>query len=79
MRPLRPVFALTVAATLAIAATLAVACSPREKHEPAPSKPEPCARIGQNCEVAPGKLGTCVLKEMCTDPPPACFVCQSQH
>jgi hypothetical protein len=37
-----------------------------------------CARIGQTCEFAPGKLGTCVQKDDCQGPGP-CFVCQSQH
>lgn len=49
-------------------------CPPSEK-----KKTEACSKIGQTCEVSPGKLGTCVTKDGCTDPGPACFVCQSQH
>jgi hypothetical protein len=41
--------------------------------------PEPCARFGQTCEVSPGKLGTCVIKDGCSEATAACFVCQSQH
>lgn len=37
-----------------------------------------CARVGQTCEVSPGKLGTCVQKDDCPGAGP-CFVCQSQH
>jgi hypothetical protein len=37
-----------------------------------------CARVGQSCEVSPGKLGTCVQKDDCPGAGP-CFVCQSQH
>jgi hypothetical protein len=55
-----------------------VACPPADKTKPAP-KEEGCTRVGQSCEFSPGKLGTCVVKDTCTDPPPACFVCQSQH
>lgn len=62
---------------LAFAASLA-GCPPSEvkKREEPPSV---CTRFGQNCEVSPGKLGTCVVRDDCTDAPPACFVCQSQH
>jgi hypothetical protein len=41
-----------------------------------PTELKPCARVGQSCEVAPGKLGSCVQKDDCTG---GCFVCQSQH
>jgi hypothetical protein len=37
-----------------------------------------CSRVGQRCEVSPGKLGTCVARDDCNDPA-GCFVCQSQH
>jgi len=64
-------FALTLGAGL-------VACPPADKKDPAP-KEEGCTRVGQSCMFSPGKLGTCVLVDACTAPPPACFVCQSQH
>jgi hypothetical protein len=38
---------------------------------------EPCRRFGQNCEVAPGKLGSCVERTNCTSG--NCLICQSQH
>jgi len=60
-------------------ATPLLGCPPAEKKEPAPSARDACARIGQTCEVSPGKLGTCVVKDGCTELPSACFVCQSQH
>ena len=53
---------------------LVAGCPPAEKN-----KAEACTRVGQQCEFSPGKLGTCVTKDGCTDPPPACFTCQSQH
>ena len=52
-------------------------CPPSEKSER--KEPGPCARFGQTCEISPGKLGTCVLKDGCSEPTAACFVCQSQH
>jgi hypothetical protein len=36
-----------------------------------------CARFGQSCQFAPGKLGTCVQRTNCTGDD--CLVCQSQH
>ena len=51
---------------------------------PSGAGPKPvgdCAKEGESCTFAAGKLGTCVAK-----PPPctpstgeSCFVCQSQH
>ena len=37
----------------------------------------PCTAFGQNCEFEPGKLGTCIRREGCTEG--NCFICQSQH
>jgi hypothetical protein len=36
----------------------------------------PCTRVGQTCEFAPNKLGSCVERDNCTVD---CLVCQSQH
>jgi hypothetical protein len=36
-----------------------------------------CTRFGEQCEVAPGKLGSCVLRDNCVGKD--CFVCQAQH
>ena len=55
---------------------LSTAGCPQQSAEPA-SAERPCKEVGQNCEVAPGKLGTCVLRDDCREP--SCFVCQSQH
>lgn len=44
-----------------------------------PAKLPPCAKFGDNCEFAPGKLGSCVEKDGCTSGGTECFVCQSQH
>jgi hypothetical protein len=54
---------------------LALSACPPSKEKPAEIKP--CTRVGQSCEVAPGKLGSCVQKDDCTGE--GCFVCQSQH
>jgi hypothetical protein len=44
---------------------------------PAPSSgPQKCTRIGQTCEYSPNKLGSCVLRDNCSED---CLVCQSQH
>jgi hypothetical protein len=36
-----------------------------------------CTAFGQQCELSQGKLGTCVIRDNCTDR--NCLVCQSQH
>jgi hypothetical protein len=40
------------------------------------SEPAKCTSIGQTCEFSPNKLGSCVLKDNCSQD---CLVCQSQH
>jgi hypothetical protein len=35
-----------------------------------------CTRVGQTCEYAPNKLGSCVQRDNCAAD---CLVCQSQH
>ncbi len=57
---------------------LLLGCPPAEKKD-APAEKAGCTKIGQTCEYSPGKLGTCVTKDGCSEPTPACFVCQSQH
>jgi len=61
---------------------LATGCPPADqKSSPAPSPSSSsvaCSKVGQSCEVSPGKLGTCVQKDDCKEAS-ACFVCQSQH
>lgn len=57
---------------------LLAACRPGDT-QPAPAARQACSRLGQSCEVAPGKLGACVLKEPCDGAAGSCFVCQSQH
>jgi hypothetical protein len=64
-------------APLVVFIFLLAGCPPDDKKGPPPAKTEACARVGQNCEVSPGKLGTCVQRDDCTGP--SCFVCQSQH
>ncbi len=65
----------------AIAALVALAaCTPPRETAAgdaggAPSRT--CARFGQTCEVAPGKLGTCVPRTGCAGDD--CLICQSQH
>jgi hypothetical protein len=36
-----------------------------------------CTHVGQTCEYAPNKLGSCVQKDDCSTGD--CLVCQSQH
>jgi hypothetical protein len=44
---------------------------------PAPSSaPQKCTHVGQTCEFSPNKLGSCVLRDNCSED---CLVCQSQH
>lgn len=49
---------------------------PEQTSSPSESK-APCREVGQRCEFAPGKLGSCVLDDNCQGP--NCYVCQSQH
>lgn len=73
MTPLRLV-------VLVVLAALVAACPPSDKRDPGKDdRSAPCTKFGQTCEVSPGKLGTCVQKDGCTDATPECFVCQSQH
>jgi hypothetical protein len=68
--------AVTLAATV-----LLYGCTPTTETQRADAGAEvsrgACARFGQTCEFAPGKLGTCVQRTECTGDD--CFVCQSQH
>ncbi len=48
-----------------------------EKGSPAKADAAACTKVGQSCEYAPGKLGSCVQQDDCATPP--CLVCQSQH
>jgi hypothetical protein len=57
--------------------SLLLACPPDDKKTPAPATPKTCEKVGQSCEYAPGKLGTCVQKDDCKTG--NCFDCQSQH
>lgn len=68
-------------ALLLASALVVMGCPPEDKKtkEGATQPKDVCTRFGQSCEFSPGKLGTCVTKEGCTEPSPACFVCQSQH
>ena len=59
------------------------ACTPRSDGAAAGGErgastapPSVCTSVGQRCLWSPGKLGTCVKKDDCTE---NCFTCQSQH
>jgi len=55
---------------------LATGCPPSaNKAEPAPA---PCNKFGEQCQFAPGKLGSCVDRSNCPTGE-SCLVCQSQH
>jgi hypothetical protein len=65
----------------AAAAAMALCAGCRDSGAPAggaapPADPQTCTRIGQTCEFSPNKLGSCVLRDNCTQD---CLVCQSQH
>lgn len=57
---------------------LLAGCPPADQQKKS-SPPATCAKFGDTCEFSPGKLGTCVTKDGCTEATAACFVCQSQH
>jgi hypothetical protein len=56
--------------------SLSSAGCPEQASTP-PEAKAPCREVGQRCEFAPGKLGSCVVNDNCQGP--NCFVCQSQH
>jgi hypothetical protein len=62
-------------AALAVTAFLTAGCPEQTSAPPAPNAP--CREVGQRCEFAPGKLGSCVLNDNCQGP--SCYICQSQH
>lgn len=39
--------------------------------------PEVCKQFGQQCQLEPGKLGSCAYRGNCTTAD--CLYCQSQH
>jgi hypothetical protein len=39
--------------------------------------PEACKQFGQQCQLEPGKLGSCSYRANCSGP--SCLYCQSQH
>lgn len=39
--------------------------------------PLPCTKLGDQCELEPGKLGACSYRANCDGP--SCLYCQSQH
>jgi hypothetical protein len=83
--PLAAVACIATLGVLGVIPVMLAGCPPTEKadksdkKEPTPARGDSCSRVGQRCEVSPGKLGTCVQRDGCMDPKPSCFVCQSQH
>jgi hypothetical protein len=66
--------------SFALFAGTLLACPPADQRKAAPEAgSSACSRLGDNCEVSPGKLGTCVVKDGCVGGGSVCFVCQSQH
>ena len=59
---------------LLLTGLLLTACPTKQASE---SKPAECKKFGEICQFAPGKLGSCVIREPC--PSGDCLVCQSQH
>lgn len=59
--------------SLAFAGLLLVACPGGASKK----APQPCLKLGDQCELEPGKLGACHYKADCTGP--GCLYCQSQH
>jgi len=69
--------ALNVARCVALGVAAAgLACPQQTSDAPADTR-APCQEVGQRCEVSPGKLGSCVVRDNCRET--NCFVCQSQH
>lgn len=67
----------TVRPMLLVAVISLIAAGCPERASSPPEVSAPCREVGQRCEFAPGKLGSCVHNDNCQGPD--CFVCQSQH
>lgn len=65
--------------SLALLLLVTVTGCPDRTHERRGSALPPCTKFGDSCEFAPGKLGSCVLRDGCTASGSECFTCQSQH
>ncbi len=57
-----------------LAAALCLAACPQGDLK---KEPEPCRKLGDQCQLEPGKLGACAYRGTCTTPD--CLYCQSQH
>ncbi len=67
----------TPRAALALLFGSLLAGCPAGSAGPSPSgTAQKCAHVGQTCEFAPNKLGSCVIRDNCAED---CLVCQSQH
>jgi hypothetical protein len=60
-----------------LAAVLALALCGCPPTGAANKEPEPCLKLGQQCQLEPGKLGACAYRANCDAP--GCLYCQSQH
>lgn len=65
-------------AVLVLVPLLIAGCPPAQQNGKPEAGTTACTALGQSCEFAPGKLGTCVQNDNCGSGS-ACFVCQSQH
>lgn len=65
-----------LAVSLVGAALFLLSGCPEQTSKSEPSK-KVCTGFGQQCEVSPGKLGSCVIRDDCSGKD--CYVCQSQH
>lgn len=67
---------LLVLLPMAVAALGGCPSAPSGSKPTADAQAPQCTRVGQTCEYAPNKLGSCVQRDNCTTD---CLVCQSQH
>lgn len=69
--PVRPLFL-----AMAVVALAGCPSTPSGSKPSTDAQAPQCTRVGQTCEFAPNKLGSCVQRDNCTVD---CLVCQSQH
>ena len=68
---------ITTARLVCITLLLAACQTRSDSSAPTPASTAPkCTHVGQTCEFAPNKLGSCVMRDNCSED---CLVCQSQH
>ncbi len=55
----------------------ALGCPGKAGNQGKQAAPSVCTKLGEQCQLEPGKLGACSYRASCEGP--QCLYCQSQH